>query len=166
MKMTKKDLDAYRSMIKHTGYALMNTKFQSSSIQQSIAEEYLYPPDTSENDDDRQRDVLMVYDFHETCQSAINLTQINGQYLSEYPREAEVLILPYTLFEVCAMEYDATKQIHMIYVKNIIPPGILRSFKCAMKEFMNMSPNELHQSMRRLEKNLNAIRDLTQENSN
>jgi len=107
----------------------------------------------------------MTYDFHETCQSAINLTKVNGKYLSEYPREAVILILPYTLFEVCDKNYDSTKQTYMIYIRNIVPPEILSSFKYAMKEFMNMSPNELQHSMRYLEKNLHDLLELNERNS-
>jgi hypothetical protein len=164
--MTKNDLGAYHSILRHKGNALMNTKFQSSSKELSVAEGFLLSTDMSEDNSDRQYRVLMIFDFHEICQSAINLTQVNGKYLTEYPHEAEVLILPYTLFEVCDVKYDTTKQYYTIHLRNIVPPGIISSFKRAMKAFMTMSSEDLHQSMRRMENNLNAIKDMTQNNSN
>ncbi|CAF1605201.1 unnamed protein product [Didymodactylos carnosus] len=151
MRLTKKELSAYWSLSKHRGFALMNKVFQSSSKCQNVAEGFFNPPDVPSDSDERIYMVLIQYDFLETCKSAIDLAPTKDTNLSEYGYEAEVIILPYTLFEICEMKYDETTKTAKICLKHIVPGGIFAGFRSAIKEFTTMSPEDIHQTFRRIE---------------
>ena len=72
--------------------------------------------------------------FPNECDQAINLSRISSDTpcLSEYENEKEVLILPWTLFEVTNIEKSSDEDdLCIVHLTNIIIPkkNLLSSFK-------------------------------------
>ncbi len=65
--------------------------------------------------------VLFIYKFPERCPTAIDLSRINEKLpcISEYEDEQEVLILPYTLFEVVDVSEQTETQPFTIHLQNV-----------------------------------------------
>ncbi|CAF0838583.1 unnamed protein product [Adineta ricciae] len=166
MKLQKKELSAYFSLSRHTGFALMNTKFQSSSKNKEVAKLFFNPADIPDDSNIREYMVLIEYHFLEPCESAIDLAPTVETNLSAYPHEQEVLILPHTLFELFEMKYDETTKTAIIRLKHIVPRGIFSSLRCAVKEFQTMTPEDLQQTLSRLERNVKSMMEFVNNSDN
>jgi hypothetical protein len=84
--------------------------------------------------------VLFIFDFPEICDQAINLSRISidTPCLSEYESEEEVLILPWTLFEVTRVRKATNEdEFYTIYLTNVIIPNKSRisTFKWTCADF-------------------------------
>jgi hypothetical protein len=99
--MTENDIDAYRwGLNKEEAWHanLLETRMlQSMSIKKSVALGF-----SAEASGKPGNAVLIEFEFPELCPTAINLNKISEQLpaLSEFQHEAEVLLLPFTLFKV------------------------------------------------------------------
>ncbi|CAF1407304.1 unnamed protein product, partial [Didymodactylos carnosus] len=94
------DLSAYRWTYKSKNRIIETCTLQSTSIDRKVAE-FFAPCDTTQTTVYEQTSVLMIFYFPVACPSAINLSALDGERsLSNFEDENEVLILPFTLFEI------------------------------------------------------------------
>ncbi|CAF1127082.1 unnamed protein product [Didymodactylos carnosus] len=135
-KMTNDDISAYEWAVDNRGSLLQTSNFSSTSVHRSIAEEFADKP--SKPNDTRNR-VLFIFDFPRKCDQAINLNRISDKSpcLSEYEDEGEILILPWTLFEVKSVNKEANngRLSYTIHLVNVILPrkSLLSTFKWTLK---------------------------------
>jgi hypothetical protein len=86
--------------------------------------------------------VLLILDFPNVCDQAINLSRISVDTpcLSEYEDEEEVLILPWTLFEVTRIRKATNEdEFYTIYLTNMIIPrkNLISTFKWTCADLKN-----------------------------
>ncbi|CAF0984045.1 unnamed protein product [Adineta steineri] len=126
VKMTAEDLRSYRWALKKKG-AIQTQTFCSTSLDRSVAERFA----GTTNMNDEKQSVLMIFNFAEKCDTAINLNKLSNELpcLSEYENEKEVLVFPATLFYVTHIEEGTNCM--TIYLKNIAVPkiGLFRALK-------------------------------------
>ncbi|CAF3973780.1 unnamed protein product [Rotaria sp. Silwood2] len=137
MHMTCEELLIYQRAMKIPGTVLQTRSFSSTSMNRSIAEEFAY---LKKKNNEKRFCVLLVFDFPNICDQAINLTRvsIDKPCLSEYEDEQEVLILPWTLFEVKRIQEAADEDdLCIIYLTNIIIPNknLMSTLKWSWVEF-------------------------------
>ncbi|CAF1518796.1 unnamed protein product [Adineta steineri] len=85
----------------------------------------------SETCDQHLYSVLFIFEFSNSCKTAIDLTRVSENLppLSQYPDEEEVLILPYTLFKVLTVIEATDNEPFTIFLQNIpVPDQSLLSF--------------------------------------
>ncbi|CAF0940235.1 unnamed protein product [Adineta steineri] len=117
--MTESDLDAYRWALqkKETWHDnLLETRIlQSLSIKKSVALEF-----AKNSSDANLFSVLIEFEFSEYCPTAISLFKISNQLpgLSNYEKEAEVLLLPFTLFKLQDIKADLEQREYRIFLKH------------------------------------------------
>ncbi|CAF2820337.1 unnamed protein product [Rotaria sp. Silwood2] len=121
LNMTRQDLRAYQWALKHKGSILITDSFCSTSVDQDVACRFI---DTSSPD---TIPVLMVFNFSEKCDTAIQLFRFSDTLLSisDFEDEHEVLVLPMTLFHVTDIEVDKANGQHTIYLENVPTKGEL-----------------------------------------
>jgi hypothetical protein len=133
-KLDDQEINTYQWAVENQGSLLQTRHFTSTSLQRSVAEEFLIP-DKTKSDSPRRHLALLEFHFPNKCEQAINLCRISDEQgcLSEFENEAEVLVLPWTLFQVDKVEKESG--LFNIYLTNIILPhkGILSSFKWILK---------------------------------
>jgi hypothetical protein len=128
--MTDNDLDAYRWALKkkesYHEYLLQTRTLQSMSLKRNVALGF-----AKTNPNDPRYSVLFVFDFPELCPTAINLNKISEQLpcLSAYGQEAEVLLLPFTLFKVKDIKADPERHEYRILL--IHEPTPIKSLRRA-----------------------------------
>ncbi|CAF1324257.1 unnamed protein product [Didymodactylos carnosus] len=118
--MTVSDLEAYEWAVQHPGSLLQTTNFSSTSLNRQIAEEFIATSEKNTN----KRTVVFIFHFPKKCDQAINLGKISDKLpcLSEYEDEAEVLVLPWTLFEVKSVYKNDENDTCSIYLRNVLIP--------------------------------------------
>ncbi|CAF1330760.1 unnamed protein product [Adineta steineri] len=123
-RMTEDDINAYKWAIKREGYVLETRTFQSSSIEISIAQEFIQQQQQQNVKDqhDSRFSVLLTLVFPQKCPTAINLTAKALPLLSEFEDEKEVLILPFTLFSVKEIKNDSQDGQYHITLINVPTP--------------------------------------------
>ncbi|CAF3660868.1 unnamed protein product [Didymodactylos carnosus] len=137
-KMTNDDISPYEWAVNNHGSLLQTKYFSSTSLYRSVAEEF--GDDASKSNDNRHQ-VLFIYDFPEKCDQTINLNRISDKLpcLSEYEDEGEVLILPWTLFQVKSVNKETNNgcSTYTIYLTNVTLPHkcLLSTFKWTLKNF-------------------------------
>ncbi|CAF3623881.1 unnamed protein product [Rotaria sp. Silwood1] len=121
--LTKKDLRAYKWAFKHQSSILVTNSFCSSSVNKNVALSFI------RNVSEEKIGVLMVFNFAETCDTAIQLFTLSKDLpgISDFEDEREVLILPYTLFHVTNIDTDKTTIQQTIYLENVTTKGGLFS---------------------------------------
>lgn len=80
---------------------------------------------------DKLYSILLIFDFPMVCSTAINLSRISEHLppLSQFQDEDEVLILPYTLFQVVNVVEATETEPFSIYLQNVpVPEQSLISF--------------------------------------
>ncbi|CAM2719425.1 unnamed protein product [Rotaria socialis] len=137
MHMTCEQLLTYQIAMEIPGTVLQTRSFSSTSMNRSVAEEFAY---VKKKDNDKELCVLFIFDFPDVCDQAINLTRISTDRpcLSEYENEREVLILPWTLFEVKRVRKASDEDdLCTIHLTNIIIPkkNIFSTLKWSYAEF-------------------------------
>jgi hypothetical protein len=90
----------------------------------SVAEEFLMSENRNEQDI-RRKPALFIFNFPEKCDQTINLSRISHEQpcLSEYENEAEVLILPWTLFQVDSVTRESPSSPCIICLTNVVLPN-------------------------------------------
>lgn len=135
MRMSSEQLLTYQTAMDTPGTLLQTTSFSSTSIDRSIAEQFA---NLKHKNTEQELCVLFIFDFPVACDQAINLSRISPDTscLSEYEDEQEVLILPWTLFQVTRVEHD---ELSRVYLTNIIIPkkNLLGTFKWTCIELKN-----------------------------
>ena len=131
VQMTNNDLNAYRWAYKNEGIIRTKTFF-STSLDPQVAESFT-------NDlavDDHKKNVLMIFNFSEKCDTAINLGRLSPSLscISEYENEAEVLLLPNTLFRV--KQIESFDDYLIIYLDNVPAKG--KSIFSALKSWYHI----------------------------
>ncbi|CAF0985785.1 unnamed protein product [Adineta ricciae] len=163
-KLDDDDIAIYQNAAVHHQSFLQTKHFSSSSAQRSIAEEFLthHNKNPSEN---RRNSVLFTFNFPIHCDQAIDLGRISNEQpcLSEFENEAEILILPWTIFHVDRVEYQSS--CYTIYLTNVLLPhkDILSSFKWilthpkgSMDRFHQHFPKRESQTLKQLLKNISV----------
>jgi hypothetical protein len=142
--MTYEQLLIYQIAMETPGTLLQTSSFSSTSMDRYIAEQFAYLK-TEKNAKDLC--VLFIFDFPEICDQAINLSRLSNDTpsLSEYEDEEEVLILPWTLFEVTRLR-KATEEddLYIIYLTNVMIPrkNLLSTFKWTWDDLKNQFHKE------------------------
>lgn len=115
--MTPKDLRAYRWAFKHKGSILTIQCFGSTSVDENVARGFL------DSSSCPGIPVLMVFNFAEKCDTALQLFRLSDTLpsISDFEDEREVLVLPWTLFRVTEIKIDEVSGQHTIYLDNILP---------------------------------------------
>lgn len=137
--MTSDQLLTYQIAMDTSGTLLQTKSFSSTSMDRHIAEQFVsFKRITSE----KNFCVLFIFDFPEICDQAINLSRISidTPCLSEYEDEKEILILPYTLFEVTRIRKDNhDDDFYTINLTNVIIPNknLPATFKWTWVELKN-----------------------------
>jgi hypothetical protein len=133
-KMDNDDIAAYEWAINNPGSLLQTRHFSSTSLQRSVAEEFSTGVNKKPND--TRNSVLFIFNFPEKCNQTINLSKISNEQpcLSDFEDEAEVLILPWTLFQVHSVEKQSPSS-YIICLTNVVLPrkNILSSLKWILK---------------------------------
>jgi hypothetical protein len=131
-KIDDDEIAAYEWAVNNPGSLLQTRHFSSTSILQSIAEEFLSGVSKNKNGVER-KPALFIFNFPEKCDQTINLSRISREHpcLSEFENEAEVLILPWTLFQVDSVKKESSSSPYIISLINILLPhkGMWRSLK-------------------------------------
>ena len=122
--MTPKDLRAYRWALKHKGSILTTRCFNSTSVDENVARGFL---DSSSSPG---IPVLMVFNFAEKCDTALQLFRLSDTLpsISDFENEREVLVLPCTVFHVTDIKIDEITGQRTIYLENIRPKGGIMAF--------------------------------------
>jgi hypothetical protein len=143
--MDDDDISTYQWAVENPGSLLQTRHFSSTSVQRSVAEEF--SNDVKKNDaHGRVNSVLFIFNFPQNCEQAINLGRISDQQasLSEFEVEAEILILPWALFQVNSVEKRPSSSSYTISLTNVLLPHksmlsslgwILRHPKGSMSRF-------------------------------
>lgn len=139
MHMTSEQLLTYQIAMDTPGTLLQTNAFSSTSMDRCIAEQFAY---VKRKSSEKDFCVIFIFDFPEICDQAINLSRISidTPCLSEYEDEKEILILPYTLFEVTRIKKDNDDdELYTIYLTNVIIPNknLSSTFKWTWVEFKN-----------------------------
>lgn len=123
LKMTQNSLKAYYWGLKHEGSILKTQSFSSTSVDINVAREFTNRSSVEEIP------VLMVFDFPQKCDTAIQLFGIPNKLpcISEFEDEKEVLVLPMTFFRVTDIKTDKGTGEHIIYLLNVPTKGGLSS---------------------------------------
>jgi len=144
MHMTYEQLLIYQLAMETPGTFLQTHSFSSTSMDRLIAEQFAY-----EKLKKTEKDlcVLFIFDFPDKCDQAINLSRISMDTpcLSEYENEEEVLILPWTLFEVARIRKGTDEDdIYTIHLNNVILPNknLLSTFKWRLMELKKQNTKE------------------------
>ncbi|CAF3361425.1 unnamed protein product [Rotaria sp. Silwood2] len=134
-KMTDDEITTYE-WAAHNRESLLQTRhFSSTSQNRSVAEEFADAViETSDNM--RNNRVLFIFNFPVQCDQAINLSRISDTQpcLSEFEDEDEVLILPWTLFQVDYVHQDSPSS-YTIYLTSVSLPqkNLFSSFMWILK---------------------------------
>lgn len=135
MCMSSEQFLTYQTAMETSGTLLQTTSFSSTSMDRSIAEQFAQ---INHKNKEGELCVLFIFDFPIACDQAINLSRTSPDIpcLSEYENEQEVLILPWTLFQVTRVEHD---ELSRVYLTNIIIPkkNLLGTFKWTCIELKN-----------------------------
>ncbi len=140
MNMTYEQLLTYQIAMDTPGTVVQTRAFSSTSMARSIAEGFAHVKrETTERKD---LCILFIFDFPNACDQAINLSRISNDTpcLSEYEDEKEVLILPWTLFEVTKVTKSINEDdLCIVHLTNIIIPKkhLISSFKWSCVDFKN-----------------------------
>jgi hypothetical protein len=117
--MTDNDIAAYKWAKENGSRVLETCIIQSTSVKEDVAKDFAQKYTKVD-----KHKVLFIFDFPEKCETAIALSQLNEKLrsLSDFEDEAEVLVLPYTLFKVTDMKiYQQTDWCH-IFLTNVPVP--------------------------------------------
>ena len=108
-KMDDDDIATYEWAVNNHGSLLQTRHFSSTTLKRSIAEEFATRKSNKGKNIERQS-VLFTFNFPHKCEQAIYLGRISDQdpCLSEFENEDEVLLLPWTLFEVDKVEKESS----------------------------------------------------------
>ncbi|CAF0958292.1 unnamed protein product [Rotaria magnacalcarata] len=129
--MAMKDIDEYKWAIDNPGTLIEIKTLTSTSVDPKKAYHFARSKKTGNLKPHR---VLCECHFDHPCSTAIDLrcdTNRNLPCWSAYEDEAEILVLPGTLFEVCDVQREADTDRYTIILRNIHVPLeiILQAFK-------------------------------------
>lgn len=136
MHLTREQLTSYQLAMDMRGTLLQTRSFSSTSVKRSIAEQFAYEKAARHSD---ELHVLFVFDFPRPSDQAINLSRTSSSVscLSEYEDEAEVLILPWALFEVTRIHKGTDDDdLYTVYLTNVIIPekSLMSTFRWSWVE--------------------------------
>jgi hypothetical protein len=121
-RMSDDDIAVYEWGMNNPGSVIQIKYFSSTTIERSVAERFLNPQGKKQNSN-RRNHVLFVYNFPKKCNQAINLSRISDTQpcLSEFQDESEVLLLPWTLFEIESIHKEPPSS-YTIELTNVLLP--------------------------------------------
>ena len=133
--MTDAELATYESVAKRPGSLLQIKHFTSTSIKRWVAEKFA-DPSSKQSDDSTRHRVILIFTFLEPCEQAISLNRLSKTQpcLSEFEDEDEVLVLPWSLFQVEHVREESPSS-YEICLSNISLPekSLMSSFKWVLK---------------------------------
>ena len=118
IRITRDEFNEYRWALKNKDSVISTVKFASTSIDRYIAEQFAVVEPIPE---DRIR-VLLIFNFPQPCDTAINLCKIPEYQLpciSNFESEHEVLVAPRTFFRVRNIETNPINGLRVIDLENI-----------------------------------------------
>ncbi|CAF4050785.1 unnamed protein product [Rotaria sp. Silwood1] len=111
------DVVAWKWATKKSGRIIETQTFVSTSELEQIAKDF------AQNPPENKVSALFIFDFPTTCDTAIKLNKDESKNitdnLSKFPHEQEVLVTPYTLFEINSVDFDENTKWYRIHVTNI-----------------------------------------------
>ena len=135
-KMDENDIAPYTWAVNNHGSLVETRSFSSTSVLRSVAEQFSTRIHKKEQNDERMS-VLFIFHFPIKCDQAINLGRVSNQLpcLSDFEEEAEVLLLPWTLFQVESVERDPSSNSCTINLTNVLLPrkNMLSSLKWVLR---------------------------------
>ena len=135
-KMNEDDIEPYKRAVTNHGSLVQTQTFSSTSLSRNVAEQFSVGINKKKQEDQRLS-VVFVFRFPAKCDQAINLCRISDELpaLSDFEEEAEVLILPWTLFQVDSVENDVSSKFYTITLTNVILPrkNMLSSLKWILR---------------------------------
>ncbi|UJR19975.1 hypothetical protein I4U23_023107 [Adineta vaga] len=104
LSMTNEDIGVYQWAEQHTNRYIVTNTFCSSTTDENVANGF-----AKANTYDKHKPVLMIFTFHQSAFTAIQLGEISDKLpcISENKDEQEILILPRTVFTVTKVEPDS-----------------------------------------------------------
>lgn len=135
-KMDENDIALYKWGVNNRGSLVQTRSFSSTSLLRSVAEQFSIGIHKKKQHDQRMS-ILFIFHFPTKCDQALNLGRVsNGlSCLSDFEDEAEVLILPWTLFQVDSVEEDPLSNSCTIKLTNVLLPrkNMLSSLKWVLR---------------------------------
>jgi hypothetical protein len=120
--MVNKDIDEYKWAARNQGTLIEIKTLTSTSVDPEVAHEFSRGQTTDNKDRHR---VICEFQFDRQCSTAIDLRRNDDKQLlclSAYQNEAEVLVLPGTLFEVRDVCQATDTGRYTIVIQNIHVP--------------------------------------------
>jgi hypothetical protein len=122
LSMENKDINEYKWAARNQGTVIEIKTLASTSVEPEVA--YKFSRRQKTNNKDHHR-VICEFHFDRHCSTAIDLRRIDTKNLlclSAYQNEAEVLVLPGTLFEVHDVRQAADTGRYTIILRNVYVP--------------------------------------------
>lgn len=131
-KMNEEEIKTYEQAAQHYGSLLQTKHFSSTSQSREVAEQFAHAAVLNESSPSQEFRALFIFHFPNPCDQAINLSRISETQpsLSEYEDEYEVLILPWTLFQVQSV-HRQSPTFYVIELVNILLPP--KNFASSLK---------------------------------
>ena len=134
--MDEDDIEPYKRAVSNHGSLVQTQTFSSTSLLRNVAEQFSVGINKKKQEDQRLS-VVFIFHFPTKCDQAINLCRISDKLpaLSDFEEEAEVLILPWTLFQVDKVEKDVSSNSYTITLTNVLLPrkNMLSSLKWILR---------------------------------
>ena len=117
VKLAHFDVIPWRWAAKKADRLIEMHTFVSTSELESIATKFASNPSR------HNASALFIFDFSQICDTAIKLNEDKEkgikENLSDWPDEQEILITPYTLFQVKNVEFDRSIQLYRIHLIHV-----------------------------------------------
>ena len=117
LSMTKTDFRAYQWARKRKVSIISIKSFCSTSVDEAVARRFLSTSSTE------KINVLMIFDFPQRCDMAIQLFALSKDLpcFSDFEDEREVLLIPATMFHVVNITHESSSDQYTIHLENVLP---------------------------------------------
>lgn len=134
-KMTDDEIEMYKRAVYNRGSLLQTRHFLSTSQQRSVAEEFADLA-KGKSGTTRKNRIIFIFNFPQQCDQAIDLSRVSDTEpsLSEFEDESEILVLPWSLFQVDHVHQESSSE-YIIHLTNVTLPRktLFSSFKWILK---------------------------------
>jgi ankyrin repeat protein len=130
LSMTRTDLKAYQKALRKKGSIIINNTFCSTSLKEDVARRFMRTPC------DENLSVLMIFDFPQPCDMAIQLYALSDKLpcISDFEEELEVLVLEFAMFHVESITNGDSNSQYIIHLKNVLPTMEWRALWTAIRK--------------------------------
>jgi hypothetical protein len=130
LSMTATDFRGYRWALRKKGSIIQTKSFCSTSVDEAVARRFI-PTSRTE-----KLNVLMIFDFPQPCDMAIQLYALSDTLpcISDFEDEREVLVEPMTMFHVVSITNDDVSGQYTISLENVLPKLDLKATWSKLRE--------------------------------